>query len=69
MSDSETGTRRNKRRCARSRFASTSMPSAVHYVGYVSGVRCLMARTLSSVAALILLPQAQVVVRVVLVAM
>lgn len=29
--------RRAKRRCARNRFTAGAMPSAIHYVGYVSG--------------------------------
>lgn len=32
----EDGGRRAKRRCAR-KYTSTAMPSAIHYVGYVSG--------------------------------
>ena len=34
---SEEGGRRAKRRCARNKYTSTAMPSAIHYVGYVSG--------------------------------
>ena len=33
---SEEGGRRAKRRCARNKYTSTAMPSAIHYVGYVS---------------------------------
>jgi hypothetical protein len=28
--------RRAKRRCARNKYVGASMPSAIHYVGYVS---------------------------------
>ena len=37
MTSEQEGGRRAKRRCARNRFTSSSMPSAIHYVGYVSG--------------------------------
>ena len=42
MTEEQEGGRRAKRRCARNRFTSSAMPSAIHYVGYVrrAGLLC-----------------------------
>lgn len=47
MSAEEQGGRRAKRRCARNKYTSTAMPSAIHYVGYVSADRATAGRRLS----------------------
>lgn len=39
---SEEGGRRAKRRCARNKYTSSALPSAIHYVGYVSATRRAM---------------------------